>query len=149
MDKFVTATGCGATGAMGYYDGSNIPYYWDYANKYVLDDNFFSSLPGPEFPNHLYIMSGNNKPVSGSYIWVLNGGVTNNPGVDNLSTLGFSFSWRPLAQELSKAKVPWAVYTGDADPTQPSTDIQNKKLPAISWIFPGAWTPPSPPWPSG
>ena len=62
MDGFVAAEGSNLT--MGYYDRSDIPYYWDYAGQYVLDDNFFSSLMGPSFPNHLYIVSGTNGPVS-------------------------------------------------------------------------------------
>jgi phospholipase C len=31
---------------MGYFDGEDIPYYWDYALNYVIDDNFFSSEMG-------------------------------------------------------------------------------------------------------
>ena len=72
MDDFVQAEGSNLT--MGYYDRADIPYYWDYADHYVLDDNFFSSLMGPSFPNHLYIASGTNGPTNLSYSWVLNGG---------------------------------------------------------------------------
>ncbi len=60
MDGFVAAENSVLT--MGYYDRTEIPYYWDYADHYVLDDNFFSSLMGPSFPNHLYIASGTNGP---------------------------------------------------------------------------------------
>ncbi len=48
MDGFVLASG--STSTMGYYDRSEIPYYWDYADHFVLDDNFFSSLMGPSLP---------------------------------------------------------------------------------------------------
>ena len=60
MDGFVQAEGTPMT--MGYYDNSDIPYYWDYAGHYVLDDNFFSSEMGPSLPNHLYIASGADRP---------------------------------------------------------------------------------------
>jgi len=36
-----------------YYDSRDIPYYWDYASKFVLMDNFFSSMMGPSLLNHL------------------------------------------------------------------------------------------------
>ena len=31
---------------MGYHDGRDIPNYWEYARRFALLDNFFSSLPG-------------------------------------------------------------------------------------------------------
>ena len=52
MDGFVYAEGSNLT--MGYYNGSDIPYYWDYASRFVLMDNYFSSVMGPSLPNHLY-----------------------------------------------------------------------------------------------
>ncbi|HUK50586.1 MAG TPA: alkaline phosphatase family protein, partial [Terriglobales bacterium] len=121
MDGFVAAEGSSLT--MGYYDSSDIPYYWDYANQYVLDDNFFSSLMGPSFPNHLYIASG----TSGSLAnlpplclqtpckWILNGHVVDNPPSD-YNWQGVSLDWSTLAQELSNANVPWTWYDGEAKP---------------------------------
>ena len=46
MDGFIAAQG-GNIETMGYYDRSDIPYYWDYADHYVFCDNFFSSEMGP------------------------------------------------------------------------------------------------------
>jgi phospholipase C len=168
MDGFVAAEK--STLTMGYYDRSDIPYYWDYANQYVLDDNFFSSLMGPSFPNHLYIASGTNGPVSNlNYRWVPNGTVVDNPASD-FNWQGVSLDWSTLAQEMSNANVPWAWYDGEAKPLKPNiwdvlplftyfqnhpselvqhvkntqnfvTDIQNSQLPAVSWIIPGGWHP--------
>jgi phospholipase C len=172
MDGFVSAEK--STLTMGYYDRSDIPYYWDYADQYVLDDNFFSSLMGPSFPNHLYIASGTNGPVNNlGYRWVLNGGVVDNPS-SNFDWQGVSLGWATLAQELSNASVPWTWYDGNARPLSPNiwdvlplftyfqnhpselaqhvkntqnfiTDIHNGQLPAVSWIIPGGWHPPT--WP--
>jgi phospholipase C len=36
---------------------SDIPNYWLLAQTFVLSDNFFSSLRGPSFPNHLYTIA--------------------------------------------------------------------------------------------
>ncbi len=40
--------------AMGYYDGRDLPYYWNIADEYVLFDRFFSSASGGSFINHFY-----------------------------------------------------------------------------------------------
>ena len=36
---------------------SQLPNYWEWARRYVLGDNFFSSAQGPSFPNHLYAIA--------------------------------------------------------------------------------------------
>jgi phospholipase C len=169
MDGFVAAEKSPLT--MGYYDRQDIPYYWDYADNYVLDDNFFSSEMGPSFPNHLYIASGSNGPTVGmNYNWVLNGGIVDNPG-SLFSWTGVNLTWGTLAGELSQANLSWSWYDGNADPIAPTiwnvlplfsyfqahpaqltehvkntqsfySDMLDGSLPAVSWIIPGAWTPP-------
>jgi phospholipase C len=44
--------------AMGYYDEEELPYYWNIADEYVLFDNFFSSVHGGSFDNHMYWAAG-------------------------------------------------------------------------------------------
>ncbi len=45
-------------GAFGYYDGSQLPVYWDMAEQYGLGDNFFASVLSYSMPNHWYLMAG-------------------------------------------------------------------------------------------
>ena len=177
MDGFVKAVGTTLT--MGYYDRSDIPYYWDYADNYVLDDNFFSSELGPSFPNHLYIASGADGPVNSTDSWVINGSIIENPSIiggysGNAPYVDWnvSLSWSTLAEELSLTKTPWAWYDGNTNPLEPTlwnvlplfdyfqvhpdqltthvkstgdfaTDIKKGDLPAVSWIMPGSWHPPT------
>ncbi len=56
-------------GPLGYQvaDEADIPNYWLLASTFVLSDNFYSSLHGPSFPNHLYTIAAQS------------GGVTDNP----------------------------------------------------------------------
>ena len=176
MDGFISAQG-GNPQTMGYYDRSNIPYYWDYADHYVLADNFFSSLLGPTFPNHLYIASGASGPVSGlnNYSWLVNNTIVGDLG-GSYPYESLKLSWATLAQELSMKNASWSWYSGDPDPTAASawdvlpmftyfqqnpsqltqhvrstqyfgSDIKAGKLGAVSWIMPGSWTPPT--YPSG
>lgn len=62
MDSFVVAAeefGAEDGGlALGYYNGDDIPFYWQLADEFVLADNWFSSVLGPSFPNHLYLFAG-------------------------------------------------------------------------------------------
>ena len=44
--------------AMGYYDDQDLPYYWNIADNYVLFDNFFSSVAGGSFDNHMFWVAG-------------------------------------------------------------------------------------------
>jgi len=169
MDGFVT--GEKSIKTMGYYDRNDIPYYWDYADHYVLDDNFFSSEMGPSFPNHLYIVSGANGPTTLTHPWILNGGIINNPE-PAYSWNEMHLSWSTLAEEMSGASTPWKWYDGGVRPLAPTiwnvlplftyfqdhpqqlrdhvantqqfiSDVQNGQLPAVSWIIPGAWFPPT------
>ena len=44
--------------AMGYYDETDLPYYYELATQYATSDRWFSSLLGPTIPNRLYLMTG-------------------------------------------------------------------------------------------
>ncbi len=56
-------------GPLGYQvaDEVDIPNYWALAKAFALGDNFYSSLHGPSFPNHLYTIAAQS------------GGVMDNP----------------------------------------------------------------------
>jgi phospholipase C len=41
---------------------SDLPNYWTYAQKYLLNDNTFSDLEGPSFPNHMYTVAAASGP---------------------------------------------------------------------------------------
>jgi len=122
MDGFVMAqaNSPNASMAMGYYDRTNLPYYWDYANNYVLADNFFSSEMGPSAPNHIYIVSGTNGPIANpnpNYAsWINPSGYWfDNPPVNagtNLTFYGLSLSWATLAQMLQTNGISWSWYDG-------------------------------------
>lgn len=52
MDEFSYPSG------YAQYSERQIPTYWAYARNYVLADNFFTSVMGPSFPNHLFTIFG-------------------------------------------------------------------------------------------
>jgi phospholipase C len=126
MDGFIPAVQ--STLTMGYYDRADIPYYWDYADHYVLDDNFFSSEMGPSFPNHLYIASGTDGPYNSSESWISNSSIIDNPPCTTIAGgdapivnwPGASFDWSTLAEELSLSNVSWTWYDGNTNPLAPT-----------------------------
>jgi phospholipase C len=56
MDRFYLLPGAIQSGrdiADTSMTASDIPNYWRYAQRFTLDDHFFSTISGPSFPNHL------------------------------------------------------------------------------------------------
>jgi phospholipase C len=69
----ITSANYPGGGPLGYQvaDEADIPSYWQLAKTFVLSDNFYSSLHGPSFPNHLYTIAATS------------GGVTDNPAASD------------------------------------------------------------------
>ncbi|HUY86015.1 MAG TPA: alkaline phosphatase family protein [Acidimicrobiales bacterium] len=42
---------------MGYFDGSNLPFYYGLANQFPICDRWFSSVMGPTHPNRRYLQA--------------------------------------------------------------------------------------------
>jgi phospholipase C len=82
--------------AMGYYDDSDVPYYWNLADEYVLFDRFFSSYAGPSFTNHVF--------------WVAGRGPNPDPKILNLD------EYPSIFDELQSAGVSWKFYVQNYEP---------------------------------
>ena len=136
---------------LSYYDWHEIPNYWDYARHYTLCDDFFSSLAGPSEPNHLYTVAAQS------------GGMVNNPppGVAGLFDV---YTFPTMVELLQKSHVSWKYYDENQNPhghhlwnplpgftkihNNPEimshlvqldtfyTNLQDGKLPSVSWIVP-------------
>jgi phospholipase C len=145
MDLFIPAEH--STDTAGYYDGTDIPNHWAYAEHFTLCDHFYSSLAGPSLPNHLYMVAAQS------------GGLVEN--LKDPPAGGFNFP--TLAELLVNYQVPWRFYVG-MDPQafhlwnplagfktfmnsqqlrdhlvsgdQYFQDLRNNSLPAVSWIVP-------------
>ncbi|MDR3539887.1 MAG: alkaline phosphatase family protein [Desulfosporosinus sp.] len=60
MDKFVENDGHGDPMVMDYYDGNTVTAFWNYAQHYAQNDNYFGSNLGPSTPGALNVVSGDN-----------------------------------------------------------------------------------------
>jgi phospholipase C len=65
MDGFVT-NGNGPA-AMGYYDGSDLPFTYGLANTFPISDRYFSSVMGPTFPNRRYLLAATSLGLINDY----------------------------------------------------------------------------------
>jgi phospholipase C len=106
MDSFVAAAEeYGAPDgalAMGYYDYNDIPFYWQLADEFVLTDNWFSSVMGPSFPNHLYLFAGTRYAKSAT-------DESGNPlRYDSIPADGMELD--TIFDRLEEAGVSWKVY---------------------------------------
>jgi phospholipase C len=83
---------------MGYWDGSDLPLYWNLASSYVLADHFFSSAWGASQKNHLYAVAAQAGGPEGG-----------------IPTTGFDFA--TIFDRLQAAGVSWKMYIQNYNPT--------------------------------
>jgi phospholipase C len=82
--------------AMGYYDGSDLPFYWNLASSSILADRFFSSDVGGSRENHMY--------------WV-----AAQPGGASVPAEGYQFD--TIFDHLEAIGVDWKFYVQNYDPS--------------------------------
>jgi phospholipase C len=102
MDGFVhafRAQGLKGTPTMGYYDGRDIPFYWNVADSHVLFDRFFTSASAGSVWNHMY--------------WVT--ATPGNPDYDLIPPDGFG-DQPTIFDRLEEAGVSWKFYVQNYDP---------------------------------
>ena len=103
MDQFTP------TGKLG-FDRAQIPVTSALASSYLLFDNWFSSMPGPTWPNRFFVHAGTS------------GGLTDSPsGSDSATAVqpwgtAFKFQNGTLYDRLEGAGRRWRVYYGDVTP---------------------------------
>jgi phospholipase C len=62
-DNFYIAEGSRST-PFGYYDGSRLPLYWDWAEQYGIADNWFSSVLSSSLPEHWFIFAADAPEIA-------------------------------------------------------------------------------------
>lgn len=109
LDGFYLAEGRQNSTFM-YYDGEEIPTYWDLAEEYGLGDNFFASALSYSTPNHWYLVAGASPPQG------LNQSLNRQaPGSTRLTTaeqtyLNQANDTRTIADLLENTSVSWKYY---------------------------------------
>jgi phospholipase C len=87
-----------------------LPVLRTLANQYFLFDNWYSSMPGPTWPNRFFVHAGSS------------GGLDNSPSAaatiesETVDSLSFSFPSGTLYTRLQQANRSWRVYHDDLFP---------------------------------
>jgi phospholipase C len=135
--------------AMGYHDGSDIPNYWAYAHKFVLQDHMFEPITSWSMPTHLYRVSewsaycsDPNQPYScqGRLESPNNDYVDGNiVGPSNQTP---TYAWTDMTYLLRGQNVSWAQYVFKGN--EPDCDTNRTSACAASGNnqpTPGIWNP--------
>ena len=144
MDKFMNTSGYVAddptvTRAMGYYDQTDLPFYYDAATQFATSDRYFSPVLSQTIPNRMYLFAATSfghirpdSPPSGTY-W------TQPTIFDHMDQAPTPVSWRYYYQDNGSYLPQWSTYQRDASKMKPIAnwynDIQNEPtLPQVIFI---------------
>ena len=100
---------------MGYHDAREIPNYWAYARRYVLQDHMFEPTFGWSLPAHLFAVSGwsakcEQPTVPASCTSNLEGPGHGPDSIRKLHPRGPLYAWTDLTYLLYMHHVSWAYY---------------------------------------
>jgi phospholipase C len=140
----ITAADPKGARAMSFYTAADLPYYYALYSTFAMGDRYFSSVPGPTFPNRFYLLAGTSF-----------GHIRNDlPPLDG-------FTQRSIFNLLDEAKVSWKVYFSEvpfaaefsyvrehalghlAPITQYYADAASGDLPQVSFVDPILLAPPA------
>ena len=128
MDQFYKLNGAvqdGVDESESQYTQAQIPLYYDYADHYALADDYFSSIMGPSFPNHLALIQGNTDNV------------INNPQVEQPGVRKSVVSWG--CDSLQKIRVAVKTTSSDKQYVRPcfnsSTIADEANAANVSWRY--------------
>lgn len=88
---------------IGFYDQTDLPFYYDLAEKFAISDRHFSSVLGPTFPNRSYLMAATSF-----------GHLTTDDTFPPLGSTGYKPITGTIFDLLDKNNVTWADYFQDA-----------------------------------
>jgi len=126
------------TRAMGYYDQTDLPYYYELAARFATSDRWFSPLLSATIPNRLYLFTatsfGNIIPPTPP-----SGGFTQRTIFQNLDDAGISWRYYYQGPITSAFIQQFSIYKTDAAKVVPlsnwATDVNNEAtLPSVIFI---------------
>lgn len=131
-DHFVVNSG---PKTMGYYEETELPFYYALANNFAISDRYFSSVLGPTFPNRFFLLTGSALgKISNSGPWS-SGGFSQKTIFDLLGEFGIS--WKYYADWKGYLRM-FSTYQRNKNNfvsiSQYKIDLQNGTLPKIVFL---------------
>jgi phospholipase C len=104
--------------AMGHFDDSDLPFYWNLADRYVLFDNYFSSAHTGSITNRMFWVSG--KPGS---------------PFNRIPENGFG-DIPTIFDKLEERGISWKFYIKDYDPSLNYRTVKELDFlpPQVQWV---------------
>lgn len=122
---------------MGYYDQTDIPYYYFMATQFATSDRWFSPVPSNSPANHLYLFAG----TSAGHVHNPAAPLSNKTIFQLLEENGLSWKIYETDTNLTFLSIFWSFYQAHqanlAPVSQFFTDVANNTLPAVSLIEAG------------
>lgn len=144
MNNFMLTTGSvpstidpDGTRAMGYYDWTDLPYYYELGFQFGTSDRFFSSVLAPTLPNRMYMFTATSFGYVRPVVAPPSGGFTQKTIFDALDAA--KVSWRYYYQDSSVFLAQFSTWQRDSGKvygiSSYYTDIQNPStLPSVIFI---------------
>ena len=131
---------------MGYHDAREIPTYWAYAKRFVLQDHMFESNWGWSLPAHLWLVSGwsarCSRPRRPATCKSNLGGPTDGPSAPLVRyPHGPAFGWTDLTYLLHAHHISWAYYVKKGAPPDCQTGPIGCYTRLRAKNTPGMWNP--------
>jgi phospholipase C len=129
---------------MAYHDGGDIPNYWTYARRFVLQDHMFEPNLGWSQPAHLALVSGWAAVCKTPYLAITCRPSVTFTDVDGAWPHAPSFGWTDVTHLLHAHGVSWRYYVapGSVNDCEGTTDQQLRCTPgsgAVGTVEP--WNP--------
>jgi phospholipase C len=89
------------------YSTAQVPVITALAERFVLCDSWFSSMPGPTWPNRYFVHAASS------------GGLDHSPSNTDIAyymAFGYEFQNGTIFDRLESLKIPWRIYKGDMFP---------------------------------
>ena len=154
MDGFIVNAEAGNTGCadpsdptcssgtfldvMGYHTDAEIPNYWAYARRFVLQDHMFQPNASWSFPQHLFMVSGWSATCTVPSDPMTCTTNIDNPGVGPAGP-GNEYAWTDLTELLHRAGVSWRYYLGEGPDPHCGGDPDECQPIMISASVPSIW----------
>jgi phospholipase C len=125
--------------ALGYYDQTDIPFYYSLASNFAISDRYFCSVLGPTYPNRLYLYAGTSFGIV-----TTDPNTIAPPGVPNLfrSMTEQNVDWKEYKSQIAATLILADFATEPAqashyvDISEFAKDAAAGTLPAVSFLDP-------------
>ncbi len=122
--------------AMGYYDQTDIPFYYWLANEFAIGDRYFASVLGPTWPNRMYLFAATSFGLAKNTLAVADNTIQDYLTLREVDWKLYSSttpSYGMFLEKFSEAKA-----AGHIVPfTQYFEDAKNGTLPPVAFVEPG------------